>query len=256
MLTTPPRLSIVIPLHNEAGNIAPLMAEIVQHLRDDSHVGGAYEIILVDDGSTDATPAEARAEAQKHPHVRVLHLPQRQGMSPAIRAGVRAACGTWIMTADGDGQNDPADMPRLIHMALSLGDHHNILVCGLRLNRQDTAQKRMASRVANTLRQAVLRDGCPDTGCALKMFRRDLYLSLPFFHGLHRFMPALGRHYGATVLQTPVNDRARTRGVSKSDIAGRAVRGLVDMLGVAWLMARTPAPQQAQEAGQINKPTE
>jgi dolichol-phosphate mannosyltransferase len=148
------------------------------------------------------------------------------------------------MTADGDGQNDPADMPRLIALAWGFPHHNNaapnLLICGIRVNRQDTPAKRAASQFANAVRQAVLNDGCPDTGCALKLFRRELYLNLPFFNGLHRFMPALGAHYGAAVINTPVNDRPRRHGQSKSDFSSRALKGLIDLAGVAWLLRRSP----------------
>lgn len=238
-----PLLTLVIPVHNEAGNILPLVSEITRALQNCAPVAGAYEIIVVDDGSTDASVADIRqAQAQNH-RVRLIRHAQCAGMSPAIRTGVRAARADWIMTCDGDRQNDPADMPRLIDLAWSAGRDRRVLVCGIRVNRQDTLGKKLASKLANGVRRALLNDGCPDTGCALKMFRRDGYLEMPFFHGLHRFMPALFQLYDHAVLNTPVHDRPRVQGVSKSDFIGRGVRGLFDLLGVAWLRVRTRLPK-------------
>ncbi len=242
-----PVLSVVIPLLNEAGNVAPLIDEIATALQSYPAVGEAFEIVCVDDGSTDATADEVKRARQSCPQVRLVRHPRRLGMSGAIRNGVRHARAYWIMTIDGDRQNDPADAPRLCALAWSKGMERKVLVAGIRVNRRDTLGKRLASRFANGIRKFLLDDNCPDTGCSLKLFQRDTYLDLPFFNGLHRFMPALFSLYGHETVFTPVNDRPRKVGVSKSDFAGRAIKGLFDMIGVIWLIQRTPAPDKGRE---------
>lgn len=243
-----PLLSVVTPLLDEAGNILPLVTEICTALSAYTPLGGRYEIICVDDGSTDETAAEVLAAAAKYPQVRLIKNGARLGMSAAIRNGVRRAKASWVMTIDGDRQNDPADATRLLALGWEKGMDQKLLVAGIRVNRQDTQGKRWASRIANTIRRGLLHDDCPDTGCSLKLFPRDSYLELPFFSGLHRFMPALLRHYGHHCMFVPVNDRLRTVGQSKSDFVGRAVRGFFDLLGVMWLMRRTPEPRRGEEA--------
>lgn len=239
----PPCLSIVIPVLNESGNIAPLLREIAAALDHEPLCNGNYEVVFVDDGSTDSSTTEIAEAMQAQPRVRMLRNAERLGMSTAVRHGVMAARAPWIMTCDGDGQNDPADMPRLLALGWARSMEDKIIVCGVRINRQDTWQKRLASRSANRLRRWVLQDGAPDTGCALKLFRRDGYLAIPFFTSLHRFMPAMFRTYGHEVIHTPVYDRPRLHGESKSDILGRAGRGLYDLIGVKWLMQRSPRVQ-------------
>jgi dolichol-phosphate mannosyltransferase len=242
-----PVLSVVIPLLNESGNVLPLIQEISTALRAYAPVGDNFEIVCVDDGSTDATSAEVKQAQSANPHVRLIRHAHRIGMSPALRNGIRHAKAPWILTIDGDRQNDPADAPRLLDLAWAKGRDKKVLAAGIRVNRQDTQGKRLASKFANKIRKAALHDNCPDTGCSLKAFPRDSYLELPFFSGLHRFMPALLKHYGHETIFTPVNDRLRTVGVSKSDFVGRAVRGLFDLLGVMWLIRRTPAPDRGEE---------
>ena len=247
MTPSAPVLSVVIPLLNESGNVGPLIEEISTALRAYPPVGEAFEILCVDDGSTDATAAEVQQLKPTHSHVRLIRHAKRLGMSAAIRNGVRRARSGWIMTIDGDRQNDPADAPRLLDLAWAKSRDRKLLVAGIRVNRQDTAGKRIASRLANKIRQSLLKDHCPDTGCSLKVFPRDSYLDLPFFNGLHRFMPALLKLYGHEMIFTPVNDRLRQHGVSKSDFVGRAVRGLFDLFGVVWLIRGTPAPDRGSE---------
>ncbi len=242
-----PVLSIVIPVLNESGNIQPLLREIGAALDKEPQIGGAYEVVFVDDGSNDSTTGEIAEAMQTNPRVRMLRHAGRLGTSTAFRHGVMAARADWIMTCDGDGQNDPADMPRLLALAWARNRADKIIVCGVRINRQDTWQKRLASRSANRIRRWMLRDGAPDTGCALKLFRRDGYLAIPFFTSLHRFMPAMFSAYGHEVIHTPINDRPRLHGVSKSDIMGRALRGFYDLFGVKWLMMRSPQVQSFTE---------
>jgi dolichol-phosphate mannosyltransferase len=232
---------------NEAGNAAPLIAEIMAALKAYVPVGTAFEIVCVDDGSTDETAAEIRETQKACPQLRLICHTKRLGMSGAIRNGVRAARADWILTIDGDGQNDPADAPRLCDLAWAKGRENHLLVAGIRAQRRDTTAKRLASRLANRIRRMLLNDRCPDTGCSLKLFRREAYLELPFFNGLHRFMPALFKLYGNEVIFTPVNDRLRLHGVTKSDFAGRAIKGFFDLLGVLWLIKRTPSPEHAKE---------
>jgi dolichol-phosphate mannosyltransferase len=242
-----PLLSVVIPLLNEQGNVLPLVKEITDALDAYAPLARNFEIVCVDDGSTDATASEVNQAKTADGRVRLVRHAKRLGMSPAIRNGVRRAKATWILTCDGDRQNDPADAPRLLDLAWGKGREHKILVGGIRVNRRDTLGKRLASRFANKIRKTLLNDHCPDTGCSLKVFQRQTYLDLPFFNGLHRFMPALFKLYGHETMFTPVNDRPRTQGVSKSDFVGRAVKGLYDLLGVIWIMRRTPAPDRGSE---------
>jgi len=242
-----PALSIVIPMMNEAGNVSMLITEISLALTTHPPIGENFEIICVDDGSTDKTADEIRQAKAQDKRVRLIRHSKRLGMSAAIRNGVRYARAAWVMTIDGDRQNDPADAPRLVDLAWIKGQDRRLLVAGIRINRQDTQGKRIASRMANFIRRALLNDNCPDTGCSLKLFRRAAYLELPFFNGLHRFMPALFKLYGSECVFTPVNDRPRVQGVTKSDFAGRAIKGFFDLCGVLWLIYRTPAPDRGRE---------
>lgn len=233
-------LTIIIPVHNEAGNIGPLLDEIDSIFSQRVDLHNKYEIIVVNDGSTDGCTTEVAERSAKRPHIRLIHHPHKMGMSVAIRTAALHSAAPWIMTIDGDGQNDPADMPRLLDIAWSEGLNHSFLVAGLRVNRQDTTGKRWASKIANFIRNSLLHDGCPDTGCALKLLPREKFLAMPFFNGIHRFLPALAPPLGLTVLFTPVNDRPRLHGVSKSDYLGRALRGTIDLMGVYWLLQRLP----------------
>jgi len=242
-----PLVSVVVPLLDESGNVLPLIDEISAALEAYQPVGQDYEIVCVDDGSADSTAQEVEQAKSKNPHVRHLCHPKRLGMSAAIRNGVRFARASWILTIDGDRQNDPADAPRLLDLAWLKGRERKVLVAGIRVNRRDTLGKRLASRFANKIRKSLLNDNCPDTGCSLKAFPRDSYLELPFFSGLHRFMPALLGLYGHECVFTPVNDRPRQHGVSKSDFLGRALRGIYDLFGVIWLTRRTPEPERGKE---------
>jgi dolichol-phosphate mannosyltransferase len=242
-----PALSVVIPLLDEAGNVTPLVTEIAVALKAYAPVGENFEIVCVDDGSTDATAEEVKQARLGLQQLRLIRHPKRLGMSGALRNGIRAARADWILTIDGDRQNDPADAPRLCDLAWTKGRESRLLVAGIRVNRRDTTGKRLASRFANAIRRSLLNDHCPDTGCSLKLFRRESYLELPFFNGLHRFMPALFKLYGSACVFTPVNDRPRECGVTKSDYAGRAIKGFFDLMGVLWLTLRTPAPERGKE---------
>ncbi|MBK1661003.1 glycosyltransferase family 2 protein [Paracraurococcus ruber] len=227
-------LSVVIPVRNEAPNIAPLVAEIEAAL-----AGTRHEIVYVDDGSSDATPAALREAAAGAP-LRVLRHRQSCGQSAAIVTGVKAARGLWIATLDGDGQNDPADIPRLLARAQAEGGA--ILVAGHRVTRKDTWVKRRTSRIANGVRSRLLGDRTPDTGCGLKVFPRSLFLDLPHFDHMHRFLPALVLRQGGRVVSEPVNHRPRVRGRSNYGTLDRLAVSLLDLVGVAWLQRRWKRP--------------
>jgi dolichol-phosphate mannosyltransferase len=228
-------ISVVIPVFNEADNIAPLAEEIRAAL--DGKYG--YEVIFVDDCSSDETPqrlAELRSEYPQFRHVR--HL-RNSGQSTAVRNGVKAARMEWIATLDGDGQNDPADIPRLINVMQEQGaDSRLQMVAGYRKKRQDSWLKRVSSRVANGIRSRLLRDETPDTGCGLKLFSREAFLDLPYFDHMHRFLPALIQRNGGKAVSVEVNHRHRVAGVSKYGVSNRLWVGIVDILGVRWLQRR------------------
>ena len=227
-------LSVVIPVRNEAPNIAPLVREIAAALEGRLD----YEIIYVDDGSRDETAAAVRALAREVPRLRLLRHRRSFGQSTAIRTGVKAARAPWIATLDGDGQNDPADIPKLWDMARAAASEPPLLIAGHRARRRDSTVKRLSSRIANWVRRGLLGDGTPDTGCGLKLFPRALYLELPFFDHNHRFLPALVRQAGGRVVSVPVNHRPRERGRSNYGTLDRLFVGIVDLFGVMWLMRR------------------
>lgn len=237
MSTEDLELSVVIPVRNEAGNAAPLAAEITTVLQG-RH---SFEIIFVDDGSRDATATELDALAAANAQVRVMRHRDSCGQSQATITGVAAARGIWITTLDGDGQNDPADLPKL--MAERTKHNARTLFIGRRAKRRDSVLRLLASKIANGIRGALLGDRTPDSGCGIKLIRRDLFLELPRFNALHRFMPALVIRAGGTVVSVPVNHRPRMRGVSKYGILQRGAIGLVDLFGVFWLLRRNSRPK-------------
>jgi dolichol-phosphate mannosyltransferase len=232
-----PALSVVIPVHNEAGNIIPLAKEIGEAVgaRNDC------EIIFVDDGSDDATAAELAAACERYQLTRVVRHRVRCGQSAALRSGVKAARADWVVTLDGDGQNDPNDIPALLAIRDRL-QRPNVVVNGVRAQRRDTFSKRFASRFANGLRRRMLGDGASDTGCGIRLFPRALFLDLPYFDHMHRFLPALFIRAGAAPVEAPVNHRPRTRGRSHYGVTGRALVGIVDLIGVFWLLRRGSRP--------------
>jgi dolichol-phosphate mannosyltransferase len=232
-------LSIVIPVKNEAGNITPLVAEIVAAL---DPTGADYEIVYVDDGSADATPAELRRLQATNPRLRVVTHAKSCGQSAAVRSGVKAARAAWIATLDGDGQNDPADLPSLWQIAKAAPAEPSLLIAGHRAQRRDSWSKRRASKLANAIRRAMLHDDTPDTGCGLKLFPRALFLDLPYFDHMHRFLPALVLREGGIVRSLPVNHRPRERGASKYGVFDRLWVGVADLFGVMWLCRRRSLP--------------
>ena len=233
-------LSVIVPVKDEGPNILPLIAEIRAALG-----GRDFEIVYVDDGSSDDTPLRLEEARQAGaPLKRRRHL-KSCGQSAAIVTGVRAASGAWIATLDGDGQNDPADIGRLLDRAIAeeRRSPRPILVNGQRRERQDTAVKRLASRAANLVRASLLGDGTPDAGCGIKVFRRDAFLDLPHFDHMHRFMPALFLRGGGRVISVPVNHRPRRSGRSKYGTLDRLAVGIFDLVGVLWLQRRWRRPQ-------------
>lgn len=237
--------SLVIPARNEAGNMAPLIADIERM----AEAFGALEVIVVSDGSTDGTDAELARLMATRPWLRALRHDRSCGQSAAIRTGARAAGSSVIVMLDGDGQNDPAFVPALVR-ALVDGGLAVGLAQGQRVGRKDTVSKRYQSKIANAVRRAVLRDDTRDTGCGLKAIRRELYLALPYFDALHRFMPALVRREGYEVRLVDVLDRPRFTGQSNYGIWDRMWVGMLDLAGVWWLIRRRrPSPVVTEVPG-------
>lgn len=232
-LAPPHLLSVVVPVRNEGPNIGPLVAEIRASLASVNH-----EIVYVDDGSTDDTSAQMAAAGV------VLRRHRTScGQSAAIVTGVRAARGEWVATLDGDGQNDPADIPALFARAIADAGAGPLLVAGHRTRRQDNWTKRQSSRIANHIRAGLLHDATPDTGCGLKLFRRQAFLELPHFDHMHRYLPALFIRSGGRVVSVPVNHRPRIRGQSNYGTLDRLWVGLFDLVGVYWLQRRWKRPE-------------
>jgi len=238
---TAPAVSIVVPVRNEADNIAPLVDEIAAALDKDL----AFELIYVNDGSTDRTQAELIRLMASRPWLRQIRHEISCGQSAAVSSGVIHARAAIVITLDGDGQNDPAFIPALLE-AMTKAPHIG-LVAGQRVGRQATGFKKFQSRVANAVRSVVLRDGTRDTGCGLKAFRRDLFLRLPYFDGLHRFLPALVRREGYAIGYVDVVDRPRRAGTSNYGMWDRLWIGILDLLGVWWLIRRRRHIPQVSE---------
>jgi dolichol-phosphate mannosyltransferase len=224
-VTNSPAFSVIVPIYNEEANLPILQEELRLALS-----GLDYEIIFVDDGSVDRT-AERIENA---PTFRLIRFEKNSGQSAAIYAGLTAARGATLVVIDGDLQNDPADIPRLL-AEITLGAD---LVCGYRLKRQDTLMKRLTSRIANTVRSRYTKDGVRDTGCTLKAMRRECVSALVPFKGMHRFIPALIKAAGYRLVEVPVNHRPRRFGQSKYGLGNRALRATIDMFGVRWLLSR------------------
>ena len=234
-----PAISIVAPMYNEAGGAAALIAEIAAALE-----GADYEIIAVDDASSDETVmalSGARVSG-----LRILRHKKNAGQSRALRTGILAARGTVIVTLDGDGQNDPADIPLLLG-ALRGADASTVMIAGERRERKDGAAKKWASGIANSLRKRLLKDGADDTGCGLKVFYREAFLRLPYFDHMHRYLPALMRREGFHVEFLAVNHRPRAHGASKYTNMGRLMVAFRDLSGVFWLLGRFRSPGAVEE---------
>jgi len=226
--------SVVVPVCNEAENVEPLAREIDAALNSRS-----YEMIFIDDGSTDDTAAILKQLKNSLPALRVLRHSFRSGQSAAVASGVRAARAPWVATLDGDGQNDPADIPKLIAARdAPEGRDVQLFMGNRRASRKDTAWRRLQSRIANGVRSGMLGDDTPDTGCGIKLFSREVFMDLPRFDHMHRFLPALFQRHGARVVSVPVSHRERTRGTSKYGMLNRAWVGIIDIVGVMWLRRR------------------
>jgi len=237
------QLSVVVPVRNEEDNILPLLAEIHAALESRAE----FEVLYVDDGSDDASLGVLREALARYPRLRVLSHAERCGQSAALLTGARAARGAWIATLDGDGQNDPADLPKLLAARDAAARPQNLqLVGGWRKSRRDHWLKRLSSRVANAVRSRLLRDATPDTGCGLKLIARAAYLELPFFDHMHRFLPALVQRNGGATLSVEVSHRPRTRGRSNYGVHNRLWVGIVDLGGVLWLRRRMQRPQVSE----------
>lgn len=237
------RISVVIPAYNEKGNIGRLVEETFSAVPDSM----LAEVIVVDDASNDGTDAEVKQLIDKYSKLRYLRHAVQSGQSAALRTGILAASANVIATMDGDGQNDPHDIEKLVNRIGVPGRGGPALVGGVREDRKAAGSKRFASKFANWLRDSLLKDECPDTGCGIKVYWREAFLRLPFFTSIHRYLPAFFQTYGHKVDYVPVNDRPRLAGVSKYTNLGRALIGLYDLFGVTWLRKRTKVPAISED---------
>ncbi|HEY6644453.1 glycosyltransferase family 2 protein [Povalibacter sp.] len=239
-------ISVVIPVCNEEENVGSLAREVSQALAGFRR----FEIIFVDDGSTDGTAAAVlAAQVQGIPELRLLRHSKRSGQSAAVHDGVRAAHADWIATLDGDGQNDPADIPALVAARQARGERVKLVMGNRKASRQDTWLRKVSSSVANAVRSWFLNDGTPDSGCGIKLMHRATFLELPRFDHMHRFLPALFLNAGWEVISVPVRHRQRSHGVSKYGLRNRLWVGIVDLFGVRWILKRNPPRPTVVEQG-------
>ena len=232
-------IAVVVPVHNEQENIRPLIEEIAAAMNG----VGDYEIVYVNDGSTDGTADQLDVMMAEHPRLSVYVHETACGQSAAVATGVKRARATFIATLDGDGQNDPADIPALFARLKAEAEPDLLLVAGWRAKRKDTAWKRFQSRIANKIRAGLLGDNTPDTGCGLKVFTREAFLDMPRFDHMHRYLPALMIRRGGRVESVEVNHRHRERGISKYGMWDRLSVAIRDLLGVMWLIKRGSKPR-------------
>ena len=237
-----PEISIIVPVHNESGAIINLVTEI-----ENSLDGFAYEIIVVDDCSRDDTLQILENAKTSHPALRVIKHQNNAGQSRAIYTGLLFARAEYIGVLDGDGQNDPADFPRMFRALMSADKNEVAMVQGMRLKRQDTKAKKYASKIANSVRQKLLNDGAIDSGCGIKIIRTSVFKSLPYFDHMHRYMAALVKQVGFGTIFIEVNHRARETGQSKYTNIGRLIAALTDLIGVIWLGTRRRNPMNVTE---------
>ena len=239
-LLQPKALSVVVPVRNEQDNVESLIAEIDAALQPVIQ----HEIIYVDDGSTDATYSKLKSLQGRYPQLRVVRHAKSCGQSTAVRTGVKFAIYDWVATLDGDGQNNPADIPKLL---AALHEGVELVGGNRRQSRRDTWIKRISSVIANTVRSNMLKDDTPDTGCGLKLFSRAAFLDLPYFDHMHRFLPALIKRRGGKVVSVHVGHRNREHGKSNYGTIDRLLVGIVDLFGVAWLQRRAKLPMASEE---------
>jgi dolichol-phosphate mannosyltransferase len=237
-----PDITVVVPVKNEAENIAPLISEIRSALDG----GAPYEIIYIDDGSTDETRQELEKQFQDGAPLRIIHHAKSCGQSAAVITGVTNARGHIIATLDGDGQNDPADLPEMLTRFRRDSDFDNLMIAGWRTKRRDSLIKRFSSKLANAIRGWLLKDNTPDTGCGIKVFSREAFMAMPHFDHMHRFLPALTIRSGGEVVSIPVHHRHRERGTSNYGTLDRAWASLWDIMGVIWLLKRGKRPQSTE----------
>lgn len=237
-------VSVVIAVYNEIENIDPLLTEVRSALV--AAKAQTFEIVVVDDGSNDGTQQRLTQLAQLYPDLKIVTHPRNFGQSIAVISGVRAARHEWVITLDGDGQNDPADFSKLFAAVANVNVDRPILVAGIRVQRNDTWIRRRSSQIANRLRERLLKDNCPDSACGLKLFQRSVFLQIPHFNHLHRFLPALFTRANGIIINIPVNHRPRTRGQSKYGTMNRLWIGIVDLFGVMWLINR-PCPLETRD---------
>jgi dolichol-phosphate mannosyltransferase len=243
-------VAVVIPALNEEGNIGRLIEETFQAIPPDA----LKEVIVIDDGSSDGTGIEIKTLLPAYPKLRYIRHKDRCGQSAAVQTGVLATKCAVIATMDGDGQNDPADIPHLLQRLGAPGTSGPAFAGGVRTKRRAKGSRRFASRIGNSVRQAILRDNCPDSGCGIKVFWREAYLRLPFFTSMHRFNPALFLIYGHKVEYHPVNDRPRLAGKSNYTNFNRALLGIYDMIGIVWLRRRTRVPHIEEDSVAAPRP--
>ncbi len=236
--TKKPDISVVVPVKNEEDNVIPLIEEIYKALNDYK----SFEIVYVDDGSDDKTPEVLLNAQKKFPMLKIIRHEKSCGQSQAVATGVKYAEADVIVTLDGDGQNDPADIPALIKKSEEQAEPSNVLIAGHRHKRKDSFNKRISSKLANKVRRALLKDNTPDTGCGIKLFYREAFLDMPRFNHMHRYLPALMIRRGGEVISVHVNHRHRERGLSKYGFWNRFWVGIVDLLGVMWLIRRASVP--------------
>ena len=246
-----PPLSIIIPIYNEKENISDVITEVIEK------VTPLYDLdlIIIDDGSEDDVISVLVSAKQTHPLLQVASHPKRSGKSAALRTGMLLAKHLWVATMDGDGQDDPQNILNMAETINTNQVNEVGLVAGNRTSRTDGNNRKIASKMANGLRKNLLKDNCPDTACGLKIIPKELFLALPFFDALHRYLPALTNHLGFKTINVPVTNRPRASGQSKYSNIGRAFAGLFDLFGVVWLMKRTqsPAPHFLMKSSLIEK---
>ncbi|MGD9109010.1 MAG: glycosyltransferase family 2 protein [Gammaproteobacteria bacterium] len=238
------QLSVVIPMYNEEDNAEILVREVHAILAQHPD----FEIIVVDDGSQDSTFEKLSSLTKGLPQLRPVRHARNFGQSIGLISGIKKAKYPWIVTLDGDGQNDPADIPKLIQISEETGADPRVLLAGHRVNRKDGRWRTLGSRWINRIRRWFLKDDCPDTGCGTKMFSREKFMLLPHFNHMHRYLPALFKGIGGRVINIPVNHRPRTQGQSKYDSWGRLKVGVVDLFGVAWLIRRLKVPEYKNDS--------